>query len=137
MAQAKQYDSHAQRQAAYRQRTAQDIAAQLQAKGLPALPAAGNKRGEARWRTLLTQAHWALQTVATEMQDYFDQRTETWQESERGESFQERQDEVQELCDALEQYCTDNSIALVTPQTDTRLPRLPATPTSDQLIESQ
>jgi hypothetical protein len=102
MAQARIYESHAKRQAAYRLRSAQAIAIQLQAKGLPALPALSNVRGEARWNTLLAQAHWSLQTIASEMDDYSNDRSDSWQESERGEAFQERLEEIQRLFESLD-----------------------------------
>jgi hypothetical protein len=105
MAQSRRYDSPAQRQAAYRQRLAQAAAAQLQARGLPALPAPGAIPGVVRWRALLRQAHGALQSVVTEMQQYGEARSQRWQESERGEEFQERLDEVQQLCEALDEFC--------------------------------
>ena len=37
------------------------------------------------------------------MRDYYNERTETWQESERGEQFQERLDAIEELLSQFEQ----------------------------------
>jgi hypothetical protein len=38
-----------------------------------------------------------------EMEAYRDERSDTWQESERGEAFQERLDAVTELLDGLDE----------------------------------
>ena len=89
-----------------RQRQAQAHAAQLAGKGLPPLPplpALPTLPGEARWRDLLSQAQWALSQLSREMQEYSEQRSQQWQESERGESFQERLEAVQELVASIEE----------------------------------
>jgi hypothetical protein len=44
--------------------------------------------------------------VADEMEAYFDDRSETWQESEKAEDFHERLDAVREICDALDNLPT-------------------------------
>ena len=103
MPQARHYENAAQRQAAYRQRLAQARAAQLEAKGLPPLPAVPTLPGQARWSALLTQAQWALAQVCQEMQDYYEARSATWQESERGACFQERLEAVQEVLTQVEE----------------------------------
>jgi hypothetical protein len=54
-----------------------------------------------RWRQGLTQAHGWLELVQQEMQDYFDERSEKWQEDERGDAFQERLDAITEAVDQL------------------------------------
>ena len=101
MPQARHYETAAQRQAAYRQRQAQAHAAQLAQKSLPALPAVSTVPGQARWTALLAQAQWALLQVSSEMQEYYDERSEAWQESERGEDFAERLEAVQEVLEAM------------------------------------
>ena len=97
------YTTNAQRQAAYRQRVDQATKAQLTAKGLPTLPAPANMPGTVRWRALLTQASFALTTAEAEMQAYYDARSFSWQESEKGEIFQEKAQAVAELCAELDQ----------------------------------
>jgi len=97
------YATNAHRQAAYRQRTATATEAHLAAKGLPALPAPANVPGTTRWRALLTQARFALTTVEAEMQTYYDARSSSWQESEKGETFQEKAQAVAELGAELDQ----------------------------------
>ena len=80
----------AARQAAYRARCERARQVALAAKGLPSLPAIASMPGWARWNASLTAAHQMLAGTVSEMQDYFDDRSETWQESERGEEHQER-----------------------------------------------
>jgi len=58
--------------------------------------------GTIRWRQATSQAAGLLAAVVDEMEAYFDDRSETWQESERGEAHQERVDAVREIVEALE-----------------------------------
>lgn len=90
MPQPKHYETNAQRQAAYRGRSLQARQAQLAARALPALPAVPTMPGHRRWAALIQLAQWALQSALDEMQDYHDERSEAWQESDRAEAFQER-----------------------------------------------
>jgi hypothetical protein len=71
-------------------------------KGLPGLPPIPTIPGERRWSAMIREATALLQTVAEEREAYYDDRSETWQESERGEDFQQRTDTVQEALDAVE-----------------------------------
>ncbi len=75
----------AEKQRAYRDRLKQRATGEL-----PAAPILTNIPPERRWKALHEQARNALQTMLDEMEAYQDERSETWQESERGESFQER-----------------------------------------------
>ena len=100
MAQTRVHDSAAARQAAYRARQAQ--AAQRAQQGLPSLP------GTARWKALLQQAQWSLQTTCEEMQSYAAARSESWQESERGEAFAERLTAMEEVLSSLQELFTDD-----------------------------
>jgi len=102
MPQLKKYDSRAARQAAYRQRCARSRAQQLSQKGLPALPAVATIPGYARWRSALCQAQSTLSLVLSEMQQYYDDRSETWQESDRGEAFGERLEAIEEVCSQMD-----------------------------------
>lgn len=58
--------------------------------------------GLARWRAALQSAQTLLQPVNTEMSDYYAARSETWQESERGEAFRERPEALEALVSELE-----------------------------------
>ena len=92
----KRYANHAARQAAYRQRLAVARREEQREKGLPPLPAVASIPGQARWARMTEHAVGLLGAMEAEMQDYYDQRSDAWQESERGESFLERIAAVQE-----------------------------------------
>jgi hypothetical protein len=96
------YSSSAERQKAYRQRLAEQRLVEQQQKNLPPLPAVASIPGTARWTALIESARVALDTVRDEMQSYADDRTERWQESERGEKFVERISEIEEVISEIE-----------------------------------
>jgi hypothetical protein len=91
------------RQAAYRRRLAQAREKELAAKGMPPLPAVSTMPGHSRWEALIVQASLLLQTAHEEMQDYYDQRSEPWQTSERGEALLERLQALEELQSAVDE----------------------------------
>ena len=99
----RRYPDAAARQAAYRARQAEGRRQEQAAKRLPALPTVATLPGHARWQGLLRQAQLLLETVQEEMQAYHDQRSETWQESERGENFRERLEAVTAVQSAIEE----------------------------------
>jgi|SRR5579862_3496619 len=101
MPRSREYASSAARQAAYRARCQKAGQDALLEKGLPPLPAIAAMPGWARWNASLTAAHALLEQVSQEMQTYFDQRSDIWQESERGQQFTERQEAVTALADEL------------------------------------
>lgn len=84
----RQYASHADRQAAYRQRCA---GKQLMPRPAPPVP------GYRRWDALLTHAESLLDRIADEMVAYADERSEAWQDSERGAWFSERLEAIEEM----------------------------------------
>ena len=98
----KQYHSPAQRQRAYRQRQQQARLLERQQKGLPAAPAIATLPGERRWQALLAHAHAALVCVHSEMQTYYDERSDVWQESQRGEALLERIESLDTLITDLD-----------------------------------
>lgn len=106
MPQPRRHSSQAVRQAAYRTRLVQARAAQLNARGLPPLPAIPTLPGNARWTSAISQAACLLTTVVVEMQDYFDERSEEWQEGERAEIHQQRLEAIQEIVEGLEAVWT-------------------------------
>jgi hypothetical protein len=57
--------------------------------------------GTARWRQAVANALDLLSMVVDEMDSYFGDRSEQWQESERGDSFRERIDALCEARDAV------------------------------------
>ncbi len=97
MPQPRKYENAAERQRAYLARREQARCQQLQEKGLPALPAIATMPAERRWQGLLESARITLQTLHQEMQFYQEQRSEAWQESDRGQAMAERM----ELLEAL------------------------------------
>lgn len=101
MPQPKIHASAAARQAAYRARTEQARQAALMAKGLPPLPVIPTLPGWPRWNAALTTAQELIACTLSEMQDYFDDRSESWQESDRGEEHQERIASVEAVLDAV------------------------------------
>jgi hypothetical protein len=99
----RQYANDADRQRAYRQRQAQARQDELAAKGLPALPAVATMPGKARWTAMLDQATTLLQTLHDEMENYHSDRSEEWQESERGQEFSSNVEAISDLADAASQ----------------------------------
>jgi|SRR5579884_4514137 len=94
MARMRQYATNADRQAAYRARMRQ---ANLPPLYLPALAPLSTLPSTGRWRAAVDLCGRLLQVLAEEMQAYADQRSERWQESEAGDLFLERLDQVSEL----------------------------------------
>ena len=85
----------------YRQRQAEARQAALLA-GAPAAPAIATMPGNARWNAIIDQARSALAAVVEEMQSYYDDRSEEWQEGERAEALQERIDALEEVIETLQ-----------------------------------
>jgi len=96
MPQVRKHISNAQRQAAYRRRRKQDQRDALVPIDLPAIPKLTAIPATVRWRKGIAQAHGLLALVLQEMQDYYDERSENWQEGEKGGAFQERLDQIEE-----------------------------------------
>jgi hypothetical protein len=97
------YASAAERQAAYRARQAEARQAELQAKGLPALPAIATMPGRARWAALVATATAHLVTARDEMEEYAGERSESWQESEAAELLQSKIDAIESAIGSLEE----------------------------------
>lgn len=106
MPQPRTHPSHASRQAAYRRRQQQARENELRARGLPPLPAIATLPGNARWSGGISQAICLLTGVVSEMEDYFADRSDQWQQSDRGDTHQERIQAIQEIVDALEAVWT-------------------------------
>ena len=101
MPQERKHPSAAHRQAAYRTRMQQAHASQLRERGLPALPAISTMPGTLRWNAIFRHAEQMLSAAHAEMTDYYGDRSDTWQESDRGELHQERLTAVEALVEAL------------------------------------
>jgi hypothetical protein len=105
MPQERKHQSAAHRQAAYRARLEQARASQLRQRGLPALPAISTIPGAIRWNAMFRHVKQMLSTAQAEMADYYDDRSETWQEGDRGAAHQERLTAVEALIEALSELC--------------------------------
>ena len=97
----KKHNSNAQRQAAYRKR--QDVARQIerQQKGLPPLSAIPTMPGTRRWTHMLEHARILVDTVKQEREDYYDERSEAWQDSDKGADFQQGNEALDAVLDAI------------------------------------
>ena len=89
----RKYASSAARQAAYRERC------KAQDEPLPAAPVTGAVYR--RWEAMRKQALSLLEQVACEMETYQTQRSETWQDSPRGEAFVEMMESLADVAEAL------------------------------------
>ncbi|HOC32284.1 MAG TPA: hypothetical protein PKK84_08595 [Armatimonadota bacterium] len=98
----RKYENAAARNAAYRKRQAEAQRLEQLRKGLPPLPAIPTMPGNCRWEKMLAEAGILLRTVLDEREDYHDDRSDEWQESERGEDFAERTDALREIEEALD-----------------------------------
>ncbi len=105
MPQPRKYPTHAARQAAYHKRCQDARKQELTDRGIPALPAIPTIPGAARWAAAMQKAQTLLDMVAAEMQDYSDDRSEAWQEGERGVAFQERLTAIEAICSDLADAC--------------------------------
>lgn len=83
MPQQSKYMTNAERQRAYRERQKAAITAELQKKGLPGAATLPTMPSRKRWAALIDQARVLLETAQAEMQDYHDERSDEWQESDK------------------------------------------------------
>ncbi|MGH2390005.1 MAG: hypothetical protein ACRDIE_17550 [Chloroflexota bacterium] len=101
MPQPRRHADPAAKQRAYRARQAQARTQELQAKGLPPAPPLPTIPARACRQALPAQARVALETVQSAMQTYGDERSETWQESERGPALAEDLEQLGIVLDEL------------------------------------
>lgn len=94
MTRKRQYQSNGERQAAYRRRCAQTTDVEIIAQTTVTIPSLPGRR---KWKAMIKAASVLLDCAATEMQDYFDQHSEAWQDSQAGESLAEMLESVQEV----------------------------------------
>jgi hypothetical protein len=102
MPQPAKYPNQAARQAAYRARREQATREAAKQRGLPPLPALPAMPGTARWNAALTLALRLVEEVSEQMQDYFDERSQPWQDSDRAQDFTTRLDNVEAAREALD-----------------------------------
>ena len=101
MPQERKYTSSANRQAAYRKRCDLERRIELVSRGIPPLPAIPTMPGWPRWNTAMRLAQDLIQRTQAEMEQYFDDRSETWQESERGVEHQNTTDILEAVLDTM------------------------------------
>lgn len=94
--------TNAERQARWRERRKQEIVVLQASKGIPGLPVLSTIPGERRWASLLDQARASLRLMCDEMQAYYGDRSEQWQEGERAAAMQERIDAIEGILADLE-----------------------------------
>lgn len=97
----KVYESTAERMRAYRLRKKQAAGSELDVAGVGASASLGTAARYAHWNALIKSAQAALQTAHDQMEAYFADRSDRWQESDRGEQFQERIDSLENLLEDL------------------------------------
>ena len=93
--------SNAERQKAFRVRLRRRLAEVDTPVPLPAKPKLSAMLANKRWAVMLEQATAILTSRHDEMQEYFDERSEDWQEGDRGQAFQERLDANDTATDAV------------------------------------
>ena len=103
MPQPRIHASAAERQAAFRARREQARQVEIAAKGLPPLPAIPSVPGWPRWNAIFKMAHALVEGAVSEQLEYFEDRSDNWKESERGEDHQERTASAEAVRDALEE----------------------------------
>lgn len=84
------------------QRQALALTAQRASKGLPGTAPIPTMPSTARWRAMGSQAQSLLRSLADEMENYRDDRSEDWQEGERGQAFEDERETVREALLATE-----------------------------------
>jgi hypothetical protein len=97
----RRHESAAARQRAYRRRRKLARTGSLELESLPQASSIAAMPSTARWKELRRQAGAALQTLLQEMETYQDQRSESWQEGDKGQAFQEVLDKLEEAIDAV------------------------------------
>jgi len=104
MPQMRKYANGKDRQAAYRARMAKARRQELADRGLPPLPRLATMPGHARWNAAIRRSLEMLAMVRDEMADYYEERSEAWQQSERGCEHEERKDGLDAIITDLEEY---------------------------------
>jgi hypothetical protein len=102
MPQKRKYENNGARQAAYRRRQA---AARLQERAdprLPSLPAISSIPARVRWNAVIRRCADLLALIRDESASYYDDRSEAWQEGERGEAHTEQVEALTEIVDGLQ-----------------------------------
>ena len=92
----------AARQQRFRERRQEARRGEQEAKGLPPLPALPPLPGSHRWTAALRSAQALGAQVSEEMQPNSGDRSEAWRESDKAESFAERQGDGEAVLNPLD-----------------------------------
>jgi len=93
-----------ERQAAYRKRRRTIIDFILSMQGLPSLPAVSTIPGWPWWKEAMTRIVAQLELIENEMTEYYDQRTERWQESDKAETFYNNRELLRTIIDFAQDW---------------------------------
>ena len=107
MPQPKKYASTADRQKAYRQRQAEARAAERAAKGLPPAPAISTMPSTQRWQAMIANARTILAALEEEISTYSQERSESWQETDRASNLRAAQEQLSDILDCLDSLSED------------------------------
>ncbi len=99
----KQRTQAAARQQRFRKRQLEARRREQSEKGLPSMPAISTMPGHARWRAALKVAQTLLEQVRDEMENYYDERSESWQEGDAGTLFDEHQQALESTLTQLDE----------------------------------
>lgn len=102
MPQPRIHTCNAERQSEYRKRQRIQRQEECRQRGLPPLAAVPTMPSSLRWNRLLKMVSALLGMLISEMADYADARSETWQQSERGETFAERLETITQIAEQLD-----------------------------------
>lgn len=97
----------ARRQAAYRRRRQERIDYLLAMRGLsslPALPAISTIPGWPRWKQAMARIAAQIEIIDGEMTDYYDARSERWQESEQASAFEQNREVLRVLIETARDW---------------------------------
>jgi hypothetical protein len=97
----RKHEGAAARQRAYRERVLAARLAERELKGLPCAPSIPTMPPKARWRATIVQAAALLCQVEREIQEYIDDRSELWQESEQAEHLEECRQAIEDVAETL------------------------------------
>ena len=96
--------TNAQRQAAYRRRRRDMIDDILSMRGLPPLPAVSTIPGWSRWKEAMARIVAQMEVIENEMSEYYDERTERWQESNKAETFYNNRELLRAIIDFAQDW---------------------------------
>jgi hypothetical protein len=99
----KQRAQTAARQQRFRKRQQEARRCEQRKKGLPPMPAIPTMPGTARWGATLQSAEALLSQAAEEMEAYYEERSECWQEGGAGAEHADRQEALESILSELQQ----------------------------------